>query len=198
MIRFTHTLTNVANTSKALTAWRLKLPKGIERQTRRQAHRLRLITVRGIRDQAPGGEQFKPIADTTEDMKGSSKALIDHGDLLRSIGVDELGGAAFFIGVNRSAQNDDGDELYNIAEIHESGVPPFAIPVTPKLRRFWMAMFMKGIFKAPLKASTSVIMHGGIPARPYLEPSVEQWSKDVERQFTEGLAKELGVGNTVF
>ena len=197
MIRFTHTMTGVANASKAMTGWRLKLPKAIDQQMRRQAHRLRAITVKGIRDQAPGGKQFEPLAESTIAMKKSSKALIDNGDLLRSIGVDELGEASYFVGVNRSAQDEDGGELYNLAEIHETGVPPFAIPVTDKMRRFWMAMFIKGVFKAPLKSGTSVIMHGGIKARPFLEPSMAQWATDVERQFTEGLAKSLGVRNMV-
>lgn len=198
MIQFTHTVTGVANVSRTMSAWRLKLPKAIDTQMKRQAHRLRAITVKGIRDQAPGGEQFKPLAQSTKDMKKSSKALIDNGDLLRSIGVDELGEASYFVGVNRSAQNEDGDELYNLAELHETGVAPFAIPVTDKMRRFWMAMVAKGVFKAPLKPDTKVLLHGGIPKRPFLEPSVNQWAKDVEQQFTEGLAKAIGLQNVVF
>lgn len=195
MINVATTIRGAARTSAALAQWRMKLPKAIKTNMYRQALRLRVIMVRGIRDQAPGGKPFKPLADSTKEMKGSSKALIDHGDLIRSIGVDEHGGGEiFFIGVNRNAQKDDGASLYNLAEIHNDGTAPYTIPVTPALRRFWMAMFMKGVFKAPLRGDVRVLNHPGIPARPFIEPSQEEWAKDVERQFTEGLSAALGVG----
>ena len=194
MIDLKTTFTGVAATQKRITGWRLKLPKAIDTQMRRQAHRLRTMMVRGIRDQAPGGEAFQPLAETTKKMKKSSKALIDNGDLIRSIGVDRVeGGEGYFIGVNRQAQNDEGEPMVDLAELHEEGSAPFVIPITDKMRRFWMAMVIKGIFKAPLSPNKTVIMHPGVPKRSYLEPSLKEWAKDVERQFSEGLASALGV-----
>lgn len=194
VINITTTLTGVAKTENRISAWRLRLPQAVRVQTMRQALRLRTIIVKGIRDGAPGGQEFKPLAESTKKLKKSSKPLIDHGDLLRSIGVDDVGGDQIFVGVNRNVEDIDGNKMYNLAEIHENGTGPYAIPVTPKLSAFWHAMVAKGIFDKPLSSNTKVIMHPGVPARPFLEPSFKEWSKDVERQFSEGLSKALGIG----
>ena len=50
---------------------------------------------RGIRDQAPGGKQFAPLAQVTIDRKGSSKALIDTGFLVNSITQKIMSDGAF-------------------------------------------------------------------------------------------------------
>jgi len=193
MISITTTVTRAAATQRRISAWRERLPKAISQQTKRQALRLKTIMVRGIRDGAPGGKEFAPLADTTIKMKKSSKPLIDNGDLIRSIDVDDVGSDQFFIGVNRNAESDDGEKLANLAQIHNDGTPPYSIPVTPAMRRFWFVMVAKKIFSAPLSPHTDFILHPGQKARPFLEPSYEEWSKDAERQFKEGLARALGV-----
>lgn len=185
-------------TMAQMRKWQQELPKNIQKQLGVQAHRLRTLIVKGIRSQAPGGLRFKPLAKTTKLMKKSSKALINHGDLMRSVGVDDVGGNTFFVGVNRKArgQKEAGGkapELYNIAEIHETGTEPFVIVVTDKMRKFWWAMYFKKIFKRPLRPSTKVINHGGIPARPFMYPSFAQWHMDAERLFMEGVSKSMGV-----
>lgn len=194
MIRITTTLTRVASTQRAISNWRVKLPQAINQQTKLQALRLKRIITQGIRDGAPGGKEFKPLAESTKKMKGSSKPLIDNGDLVRSINVDNVGHDGFFVGVNRNAQTSDDEPMVNLAEIHENGTPPYAIPVTPKLRAFWNYMVHKGVFSSPLGPDKHVILHPGVPARPFLKPSFEEWEKDAERQFEDGLAKALGVG----
>lgn len=165
-------------------------PSALRRVILQEANDLRGQMVRGIRDQAPGGAKLAPLAASTIAMKrGKSKALINYGDLIRSINVTEIGdlrtGGAAFVGVHRSAKPYGkrgaararalGKPLVNIAAIHEFGVDPFQIPVTPRLRRFWFAMFKKGIFKAPLKKSRTVINHPGIKARPYIRPTFAAW-----------------------
>jgi len=185
-------------TMAQMNKWQAELPKHINRQLGIQAHRLRTMIVKGIRSQAPGGLKFKPLAASTRKMKKSSKALINHGDLLRSIGVDDVGGNSFFVGVNRNAKSQSPGggkpaELYNLAEIHETGTEPYVIVVTDKMRRFWWAMYYKKIFKAPLRPSTSVIQHGGIPARPFMAPSFAAWHMDAERLFMEGVSEAMGV-----
>lgn len=193
MINLTTTLTGIANTQKRLTDWRIRLPKVVNVQMRRQALRLKTITVRGIRDGAPGGKAFKPLADSTIKMKGSSKPLIDNSDLIRSIDVDEVGPDQFFIGTNRNVETEDGEKMMNLAEIHENGTAPYFIPITVKMRRFWFVMVRKGVFSGPLSHDIDTILHPGVPARPYAEPSFNEWAKDFERQFTEGLARSLGL-----
>lgn len=85
------------------------------------AHELRRDIVTGIRKQAPGGIRFKALADSTRAQKKSSKALIDHGDLIRSVNVTNTGQMVWFVGVHRSVIAPDGQPMWNIAEIHEFG-----------------------------------------------------------------------------
>jgi hypothetical protein len=155
----------------------------MQRALKKEAQILRKVIVKGIRNQAPGGKKFKPLADTTKMMKGSSKALIDKSDLINSVNVSDVEGSAIFVGVHRKELGKDGQELWNIAEIQEFGTPKFQIAVTPKMRRWWFAMFRQGIFKAPLKSRTSVINHPGVPERPFLRPSYAFWSKMAEHSF---------------
>lgn len=167
-------------------------PSILRRVILQEAADLRGQIVRGIRDQAPGGQKLAALAQSTIDMKrGKSKALINYGDLIRSVNVTEVGdlrsGGAAFVGVHRNAKpygkrgaarsRAIGKPLVNIAAIHEFGTAPFQIPVTPRLRRFWFAMFKKGIFKAPLKRSRTVINHPGIKARPFIRPTFAVWSQ---------------------
>lgn len=78
--------------------------------------------------------RFKPLAESTKARKGSSKALIDHGDLVRSINVTKVGGGDFFVGVHRNVTARDGQPMVNIAEVHEFGTRDGRIPARPYLR----------------------------------------------------------------
>jgi hypothetical protein len=138
----------------------------------------------GIRTQAPAGQRFTPLAASTIALKGSSKALIDKGDLIASITTTKVRLAnrliARFVGVHRTAIGKAGQRLANIAEIHEFGTKPYTIPVTPKLRGWFNAMAEQGIFPRRMSAATRIIRHPGIPARPFLRPPFEQWSEGAE------------------
>ena len=122
----------------------------------------------GITNQAPGGKKFQALKQATIDAKGSSKALINHGDLRRSITVSVFkGGEEAFIGVNRNAKaTEQGGkrsrrfsklkggkavtkELFNIAQIHEFG--------------------------------TTKTTH--IPARPFIGPSFRKLKPDLVRHY---------------
>ena len=182
-----------AQASRKLSAWRTKLPKAADRAAKQQAQRLRTLIVQGIRSGGPGDEEFEPLADSTVDMKGSSKPLIDNGDMIRSIGVEELETDAWFVGVNRQAETEEGMPLENLAEIHEFGTDPYEIQVTQKMRGFFAHMAKKGIFDNMLSPSTMVIQHPGIPARPFLEPAFEEWAEDAEEQFEASVKRQLGI-----
>ena len=105
----------------ALTRYAKRTEKAISDTVGKLAHELRKDIVTGIKSQAPGGIQFKSLAASTVAAKGSSKALIDHGDLLRSVNVTRLGNLNYFVGVHRSVTAPDGQSMVNIAEIHEFG-----------------------------------------------------------------------------
>jgi hypothetical protein len=142
---------------------------------------LRLTTElqRAIIQRMRTSKSFYPLAKSTIKMKRSSKPLINHGDLLASIKYQQIatgsGKAGYFVGVHRSARSRTGGSLANIAEIHEFGTSPYVINVTPKMRRFWYAMFKKKIFKRPLKKTTTVINHPGLPVRSFLRAPYEKW-----------------------
>ncbi len=113
---------------------------------------------KGIRSGAPAGKTFAPLSPVTIAQKGSSKPLIDKGDLIGSITYELPSRDTVFIGVKKTAKNKDGTSEANIAAVHEFGC---TIPVTSKMRAY---LHYQGIH---LKSSTKYI---SIPARPFLSP----------------------------
>lgn len=131
----------------------------------------------GIRNGAPGGQKFKPLALITLMLRKdrSSKPLLDTGALLGSIKttVDAKAGTAF-IGVHRTAYAADGENLVNVAMVHEFGTKPYAIPVTPGIRRlFWRLHLASDGRIKPISANKRFLQHPGVPARPFLQPTID-------------------------
>jgi hypothetical protein len=122
-----------------------------------------------IKDRIIDGKGMSTLHGFTIEQKGSSKPLIDDGDLLSSVGLRVLARDAVFVGVHRKSE--DGTD---IAEIHEREEGT-RIKVTPKMRAYLHA---KGFH---LKPETEELF---IPGRPFIMPSY--------RDFKErGIAKEL-------
>lgn len=151
----------------------------------RTGQMMRDETRKGIRAQAPGGQPFEPLSEFTIANKGSSKALIDDGDLINSItfkvNPEQL---SVFVGILRTAtsKNEGSGETYltNIARVHEEGA---LIPVTPKMRAYFRHRW--GI---NLKASTT---HITIPARPFIKPTFEKYAPRAQERFREAVDKVL-------
>lgn len=127
------------------------LKAGIEQAAARVGNYGASEVKKGIISGAPGGQKFVPNSPMTIARKGSSKPLIDKGDLIGSITYQVIDNDNVFIGVKK------GKEA-NIAAVHEFGC---TIQVTPKMRAY---LHYQGIH---LKASTQYIH---IPARPFLRP----------------------------
>ena len=87
---------------------------------------------RFIRDQGPG-QNWPPLKPRTVARKGSSKMLIDHGDLIGSIGYRKLMAAGFFVGVPRGVKR-KGKDIFRIAIVSEYGAPRGNIPARPFVR----------------------------------------------------------------
>jgi len=104
-------------------------------------------------------------------MKGSSKPLIDQGDLLGSVGFRFVELDTVFVGVHRKAA--DGTDIAAIHE-REEGT---RIKVTPKMRAFLHAHGLH------LKATTTEIF---IPGRPFVKPAYEDFKE-------KGIPKKLFV-----
>lgn len=117
---------------------------------------------RGIRDQAPGGKQFAPLAQVTIDRKGSSKALIDTGFLVNSITQKIMSDRAF-IGLLRTSLYKGGESAANIGTIMEYGCT----------------------INHP---NGAVIV---IPPRPFLHPTMEKYRNEVIGNYREALASVL-------
>ena len=127
------------------------LKSAIHKAAERVGNEGRTKVIEGIKSGAPGGVPFKPNNPLTIAMKGSSKPLINHGDLLGSVTYENIDDKHIFIGVKK------GQEA-SIAAVHEFGC---TIGVTPKMRAY---LHYNGVH---LKASTKYIH---IPARPFLRP----------------------------
>jgi hypothetical protein len=191
----------------AINGARVNAPRVIDRVIHKHAVELAGDMRRGVRNQAPGGKALTPLAKSTILMKKSSKALIHHGDLVRSINATDVGesfssnSSAWFVGVHRTARGRKkriffDDDLVNIAEIHEFGTRPYTIRVTNKMRRFFMAMFIAGRMKAPLPPSKTVIQHPGVPERPFVRPTFDHWQKSGgPKKLSKEVARELGFGS---
>ena len=107
---------------------------------------------KGIISGAPGGQKLEENTPATIMLKGSSKPLIDKGDLVGSITYQILdNGNGVFIGIKY------GKEA-NIAAIHEYGC---VIPVSDKMRGY---LHYRGI---NLRKDTQYIF---ICPRPFLSP----------------------------
>lgn len=101
---------------------------------------IKLVINRGLPD-------WPPLKLATIRRKGSSKPLIDHGDLMNSVIAREIRKNSFFIGVPRNVRRkttrnialaerrgvmqQNQSSLFNIAKVHEFGAPKAGIPARP-------------------------------------------------------------------
>lgn len=126
-----------------------------------------------IRTRILDGKDMKPLHGFTIEQKGSSKPLIDDGDLLGSVGMRFIEELAVFVGVHRRAE--DGTDVAAIHE-REDGT---RVPVTHKMRAFFHS---RGFH---LKPETTELF---IPGRPFVKPAYLDFRK---RKTAERLTAEL-------
>lgn len=209
MSAFSLHISGVASTLARLRTTERRIVWALNRGVARQAMALKKEIQTGLRNQSPGGFPIQPLAPMTLALRrlptagskgaasgrlrrGSSKALIDSGEMIRSVNVDKLHEMAYFVGINRTARTADGGDLADLAELHEFGGPPFVIVVTPKVRAFFFALFKMGLLSGPLSRHKKRISHPGVPARPFLTPAFDKWKKDAGKEFAQDLGKMLG------
>jgi hypothetical protein len=157
------TMTGMGRTLAACGQWSRQAEGAVQRAVNRSANYLRKQWIMGIRSQAPGGQRFKPLSPVTIALKKSSKALIDHGDMIRSINVQRIMAGrqiVFFVGINRNAVTRDGSNMANLAEIHETG---------------------------------SLKVKDRPPARPHMLPSWRVYVLTAQQQFANDVAQSLGL-----
>ena len=151
-----------------------RLAAGIQQAAARVGNYGASEVKKGIVSGAPGGHKFASNSPMTIARKGSSKPLIDKGDLVGSITYQVIDANNVFIGVKK------GKEV-NIAAVHEFGC---TIQVTPKMRAYF---HYQGVH---LKASTQYIH---IPARPFLRPVLqsEEFRSKVAEIYIQAIERML-------
>lgn len=176
-----------------------RVKAAIDKAVLQEAQFFRTKIVEGLREGAPGGQAFAPLAPTTLAIRtfkgfGGTKPLIVRGDLRNSITVVKQGDTVF-VGVLRTAKAGGGQSLANVAAVHEFGSRPIVLKLTPKMRRFLHAAFRAAGLDAPAadRPSTGIAVIK-IPARPFLRPVFERWSRaeDVSKRFLDRVARNLG------
>ena len=163
MVRIDVKMTGMERTLNSLGYWDRTAEKAVERAVHKSGQYLRKQWMMGIRSQAPGGKKFKPLKQSTIDAKGSSKALIDKADMIRSINVQKVRSGrqiVFFVGIHRTVVTKDGKSMANLAEVHETG---------------------------------SLKVKNRPPARPHMKPSWDVYIMTAEKQFAFDVAKDLGL-----
>jgi phage gpG-like protein len=183
---------------KLLAAAPKRMQAAFDKALLQEAQFLRTKIVEGIREQAPGGRAFAPLAPTTLAIRRfrgfhGTKALLVQGDLRNSITVTKNDDQVF-VGVLRTARNRAGKSLVAIAALHEHGSRPMVIRLTPKARAFLHAAFrhagLDGPSPGPPSTGIAVIQ---VPARPFLAPVFEKFAQpeQISRRFLERVAAQL-------
>jgi len=163
-----------------------------------EGHFLRTKIVEGIREQAPGGRAFAPLAPTTlaiRQFRGfrGTKALLVQGDLRNSITVVKDGDRVL-VGVLRTARSRSGKSLVDIAALQEHGSQPIVIRLTPRARAFLHAAFRHaGLEHASAGQPSIGIAIIQIPARPFLAPVFAAYAQpeQISQRFLERVASLL-------
>lgn len=163
-----------------------------------EAHFLRSKIVEGLREQAPGGRAFAPLAPTTlaiRQFRGfrGTKALLVQGDLRNSITVVKDGDRVL-VGVLRTARSRDGKSLVDIAALQEHGSRPIVMRLTPRARAFLHAAFRRAGLDKPGSGQPGVgIAIIQVPARPVLAPVFATYAQpeQISRRFLDRVAALL-------
>jgi hypothetical protein len=124
-----------------------------------------------------------PQSPNTIKTGGGGKPLVRSGELKGSINVVRRGAHQFFIGVPASA-----GRSMKLGRIHERGAT-IVQAMTPKQRRFLFAKLGGGDISDRPGTGILVIR---IPARPFIGPAFDAWSREAKRRVPRELAKELG------
>jgi phage gpG-like protein len=148
--------------AKLTTGMGPRLATALRQTTIRNALFLVREIQRGIRSQAPGGQPFVKLAESTIERKGSSKALIDTGFLVNAITQKIMADKAF-VGLLRGTVNKDGEDMVNIGAVMEYGAT----------------------IKHP-NAATIII-----PARPFLHPVMEKYREQILQNYREAIRSAL-------
>ena len=129
---------------------------------------------------SPGGKTFTANHPFTVAGKGSSKPLVNDGDLVGSITHEDVSLNTVWVGVKKGARSKSGSDIVAIAWVHEFG---YTIRVTEAMRTY---LHRQGLH---LKKTTEYIV---IPERSFLRATLNDpaFKEEVGGMYLEAL-KEL-------
>ncbi|MCP4573348.1 MAG: hypothetical protein GY838_13415 [bacterium] len=159
-----------------------RVPRAMDMAVHGAAMSYRRRVVKAFVAQGAGGKKWdelgvitlalrKNAAAVGKSASGGTKALIRSGDLRKSITVQREARAHYFVGVHRTHGK------FNVARVQEQPQRQedvFSIPVSDKMRNYFLYLFIKGVIPAPLKPSTTHIV---IRRRSFLQ---SVWDAEVE------------------
>lgn len=161
--------------------------KRLQRNVKKATRKVGLLAVRKVKTDIRQ-KKVKPskLSGLTVAIKGSTKALVDTGELLKSIISQLVAWNIVLVGVlkNRAVRDEltgQTKDVIMIAKILHDGAD---IPVSDKMRRFffWLANSeaspVKGKIHA-LKPSTRMIH---VPARPFMKGILDKSARDEYRK----------------
>jgi hypothetical protein len=128
--------------------------RNADKAVRRNASNLRDNMKEAIVD----GKNLAPNAPLTMQVKGSSKPLVDHGDLLNSIDYMQIAPAVYWTGIPAFKKTKDGIGIADIATVHVFGatIKPkrgraLALPATREAarlaRKYGSVRAIPGLFR---------------------------------------------------
>lgn len=179
----------------ALGTLSVRFPQAMQRSLAEEAEFYRRKMVEGIRDQAPGGEKFKPLQPITIALRKvmgfhGTKALIRTGELRNNIQAVVEDGVAF-VGILYTARGANGKSLADIGRIHEFGATIRAVISRAKLRMIQAAMRKLG--NSPSGGGGRGLGVVTIPPRPFIGPTFRMWGgKRGADRFMARVARKLG------
>jgi hypothetical protein len=190
-----------------------RMTANINKATRINAVRLRDRIKEKIRD---GDASWPAISGVTADVKGSSKPLIDTGDLMNSVSAVIVKPGYAFIGVPRTAgkvgTSVNAESMVNIAAVHEYGHPgirpkrgrALAIPTCKEAVSAYRATgnvrAIKGLFKP--KGRMVLMNQGGkvmfiltpkvtIPPRSFIGSTFAEYEHAMRMRYRQAAAAAL-------
>lgn len=121
------------------------------------------------------GKRWAPLKPGTIEAKGSSKPLIDRGDLRNSVVAIPAGRNRAFVGVSSKKRSADGTRMVDIAAVHEFG-RVIAIQVTQRMFNYVMAQLSERGGKSrkgsgKFKPGATLVIK--IPERSFLRATAE-------------------------
>jgi hypothetical protein len=172
-----------------------RVPKAMDMAVHGAAMSYRRRVIKAFTAQGGGGKKWDELGIITlalrqnaaavgKSASGGTKALIRSGDLRKSVTTQRVARAHYFVGVHRTHGK------YNVARVHEQPLRQadvFKIPVSDKMRNYFLYLYIKGAIPAPLKASTTHIV---IKRRSFLQ-SVWDAEKDDLTKVAEARFKSV-------